>query len=172
MEFLKNFFKNQSTKAKLKSLGFMTSVFDNTIGKKRKDGGEIGFDKIVIYSLVIASCLGIIFKILNILEKYLPYIIIPVLFLIIFRKQLHKYVSEIIKKNNTINANTSPKFNQDLVKEKDNNGNSVVGNKITRDQAVKQIKEAKEMLDMGVLTKDEYDSLSKELKPIILGNKP
>lgn len=41
---------------------------------------------------------------------------------------------------------------------------------ITRDEAVKRLKDAKEMLDMGILTKDEYDSLSKKLKPIIIGN--
>ena len=47
----------------------------------------------------------------------------------------------------------------------------VVVNKIpTRDEAVKQMKEAKEMLNMGILTKDEYDLLSKKLKPIILDN--
>tara|TARA_B100000683_G_C12159344_1_gene419425 strand:- start:12 stop:467 length:456 start_codon:yes stop_codon:yes gene_type:complete len=46
----------------------------------------------------------------------------------------------------------------------------VVTKKITRDEAVKQLKEAKEMLDMGILTKDEYDSLSKKLKPIIIDN--
>ena len=45
-----------------------------------------------------------------------------------------------------------------------------ISKKITRDEAVKQLKEAKEMLDMGILTKDEYDSLSKKLKPIIIGN--
>lgn len=41
---------------------------------------------------------------------------------------------------------------------------------ITRDEAVKRLKDAKEMLDIGILTKDEYDSLSKKLKPIIIGN--
>ena len=41
---------------------------------------------------------------------------------------------------------------------------------ITRDEAVKRLKDAKEMFDMGILTKDEYDSMSKELKPIILDN--
>ena len=46
----------------------------------------------------------------------------------------------------------------------------VVTKKITRDEAVKQLKEAKEMFDMGILTKDEYDSLSKKLKPIIIDN--
>lgn len=46
----------------------------------------------------------------------------------------------------------------------------MISNKITRDEAVKQLKEAKEMFDMGILTKDEYDSLSKKLKPIIIGN--
>lgn len=46
----------------------------------------------------------------------------------------------------------------------------VVKKEITRDEAVKQLKEAKEMLDMGILTKDEYDSLSEKLKPIIINN--
>ena len=170
MKFLKNFFTNQSTKAKRKSLGFMTSVFDKTIGKRRKDNGEIGFGKIVIYSLVIVLSLGVIFRILNILEKYLPYIIIPVLFLIIFRKQLQKYAYEKIKKNNIINTNSSTRFNQDSFKNKNNKRNSVVRNKITRDQAVKQLKEAKEMLDMGILTKNEYNLLSKKLKPLIIDN--
>ena len=41
---------------------------------------------------------------------------------------------------------------------------------ISRDEAVKQLKEAKEMLDLGILTKEEYDDLSKKLKPIILKN--
>ncbi len=46
----------------------------------------------------------------------------------------------------------------------------VLSKKTYRDEAVKRLKEAKEMLDMGILTKDEYDSMSKKLKPIIMGN--
>ena len=37
-------------------------------------------------------------------------------------------------------------------------------------EVVKQIKEAKELLDLGILTQAEYDELIKKLKPIILNN--
>ena len=43
---------------------------------------------------------------------------------------------------------------------------------LKRDQAIKQLKEAKELLDLGILSKEEYDELSKKLKPTILGTKP
>lgn len=46
----------------------------------------------------------------------------------------------------------------------------VVSEKITRDEAIKQLKEAKELFDMGILSKNEYDSLTKKLKQIILDN--
>jgi|TARA_B110000908_G_C10127299_1_gene390482 magnesium-transporting ATPase (P-type) len=39
-----------------------------------------------------------------------------------------------------------------------------------RSEAVKQIKEAKELLDLGILTQAEYDKKIKKLKPIILNN--
>ena len=42
--------------------------------------------------------------------------------------------------------------------------------KLARDEAVKQLKEAKEMLDLGILTQDEYDKISAKLKPIIINN--
>ena len=58
-------------------------------------------------------------------------------------------------------------FNQEKFMSKPN---TVSHKKITIDEAVKRLKEAKEMLDMGILTKDEYGSLSKKLKPIIMGN--
>lgn len=48
--------------------------------------------------------------------------------------------------------------------------NKVVNEKpITRDEAVKQLKEAKELLDQGILTQEEYNKLSERLKPIIVG---
>jgi len=37
-----------------------------------------------------------------------------------------------------------------------------------RDQAVKELKEAKELLDLGIISKNEFDDLSKKLKPKIL----
>ena len=41
---------------------------------------------------------------------------------------------------------------------------------ITREKAIKELKEAKELLELGILSKEEYDDLSKKLKPIILKN--
>lgn len=46
----------------------------------------------------------------------------------------------------------------------------VISKEITRDDAVKKLKEAKEMFDMGILSKDEYDLMTKKLKPIVIGN--
>ncbi len=46
----------------------------------------------------------------------------------------------------------------------------VINKEITRDDAVKKLKEAKEMFDMGILSKDEYDLMTKKLKPIVIGN--
>ena len=43
---------------------------------------------------------------------------------------------------------------------------------LKRNQAIKELKEAKELLDLGIISKDEYNSLSKKLKPIILNKKP
>ena len=41
---------------------------------------------------------------------------------------------------------------------------------VKRGEVVKQIKDAKELLDLGILTQAEYDELIKKLKPIILNN--
>jgi len=41
---------------------------------------------------------------------------------------------------------------------------------LKRREAVKQLKEAKELLDLGILSKSEYDKQAEELKPIILDN--
>ena len=43
---------------------------------------------------------------------------------------------------------------------------------LKRDQAIKELKDAKELLDLGILSKEEYNELSKKLKPFILGTKP
>ena len=123
--------KNQSTKAKHKGLSFMTSVFDNTIGKKRKDSGEIGFDKIVIYSLVIVVGAAVIFKIFDIIEKYLPYAIgFLVLLIIILRKQIQAFVS---KKINVASVkedlpSSVQKLKQKLVEDKNSYAKGVVLN--------------------------------------------
>ena len=41
---------------------------------------------------------------------------------------------------------------------------------ITKDEAVKRLKEAKDLFDSGILTKEEYDKLVAKYKPIIMGN--
>ena len=43
---------------------------------------------------------------------------------------------------------------------------------VKREQAIKELKEAKDLLDLGILSKEEYDNLSAKLKPFILGTKP
>ena len=39
-----------------------------------------------------------------------------------------------------------------------------------KDEAIKEIKQLKELLDSGILTKNEYEKRASELKKIILGN--
>ena len=41
---------------------------------------------------------------------------------------------------------------------------------IAKDEAVKRLKEAKDLFDSGILTKEEYDKLVAKYKPIIMGN--
>ena len=42
--------------------------------------------------------------------------------------------------------------------------------KMTREEAIRKLKESKELLDLNVITKKEYDDLMKKLKPIIINN--
>ena len=42
--------------------------------------------------------------------------------------------------------------------------------KMTRKEAIKKLKEAKELLEIDMMTKDEFDALKKKLAPIIKGN--
>lgn len=42
---------------------------------------------------------------------------------------------------------------------------------LKRNQAIKELKEAKELLDFGIISKEEYNSLTKKLKPMILNKK-
>ena len=39
----------------------------------------------------------------------------------------------------------------------------------TKEKAIKELKQAKELLDMGIITQEEYDKKSAQLKLIILG---
>ena len=39
-----------------------------------------------------------------------------------------------------------------------------------KEKAIKELKEAKELLDMGIITQEEYQKIADKLKPIILAN--
>jgi chaperonin cofactor prefoldin len=41
--------------------------------------------------------------------------------------------------------------------------------KMTRDEAIAKLKESKELLDLELLTQEEYNALKEELTPIIRG---
>ena len=45
-----------------------------------------------------------------------------------------------------------------------------IDNSNVRAKAIKELKEAKEMLDLGILSKEEYEIIADRLKPIIIGN--
>ena len=49
--------------------------------------------------------------------------------------------------------------------------NQAVKKAVKKSEAIKEIKEAKELLDLGVINQAEYDELAKKLKPIILETK-
>ena len=49
--------------------------------------------------------------------------------------------------------------------------NQAVKKAVKKSEAIKDIKEAKELLDLGVINQAEYDELAKKLKPIILETK-
>ena len=131
MKFLNNFLDKQSSKAKSKGLNYMTSVFHNTIGKRRQDGGDIGLGKMVVYTLAIAGVLILLLTILELVGKYLPYAIgVLVLLIIILRKQLKAFVSKKINiggiKENI--PNPIQKLKQELVDDKDSYAKGVVIN--------------------------------------------
>jgi hypothetical protein len=42
---------------------------------------------------------------------------------------------------------------------------------MTREQAIVKLKESKDLLDLGLMTLEEYEKLRTELTPIIVGNK-
>ena len=43
--------------------------------------------------------------------------------------------------------------------------------RMTREQAIVKLKESKDLLDLGLMTLEEYEKLKSELTPIIVGNK-
>lgn len=51
-------------------------------------------------------------------------------------------------------------------------GEILIGNmKMTREQAIVKLRESKELLELELLSQEEYDEIKKELTPIIRGNK-
>jgi S1-C subfamily serine protease len=53
-----------------------------------------------------------------------------------------------------------------------NSGGPLINKKgdVTKDEAINEIKQLKELLDSGILTQEEFDKKAAELKKIILGN--
>ena len=47
----------------------------------------------------------------------------------------------------------------------------IVSNVLTREQAIAKLKESKELLDLELMTQEEYDKIRAELAPIITGKK-
>ena len=48
--------------------------------------------------------------------------------------------------------------------------NQAAKKRVKKSEAIKEIKEARELLDLGVITQAEYDELAEKLKPIILNS--
>ena len=69
-------------------------------------------------------------------------------------------------------ANGSLALNENLgdVKEKNLNSSDTEKEVIGRDEAIKRIKEAKDLFDSGILSQEEYDELVAKYKAIIMGN--
>ena len=42
--------------------------------------------------------------------------------------------------------------------------------KMTREEAIAKLREAKELLDLEMMSQEDYDALKKELSPIIMNN--
>ena len=53
---------------------------------------------------------------------------------------------------------------------KEHEKNQAAKKGVKKREAIKEIKEAKELLDLGVITQAEYDELAEKLKPIILNS--
>ena len=41
---------------------------------------------------------------------------------------------------------------------------------MTREEAIAKLREAKELLDLEMMSQEDYDALKKELSPIIMNN--
>ena len=62
------------------------------------------------------------------------------------------------------------KVNLGDIKEKNLNSSDTEKEVIGRDEAIKRIKEAKDLFDISVLSQEEYDELVAKYKAIIMGN--
>jgi len=87
---------------------------------------------------------------------------------LVYGRVTKKVASEFLSDGHSYNPNI-PKYlpiqltEEDILarKEKDD---------LAKDEAVKRLKEAKDLFDSGILTKEEYDKLVAKYKPIIMGN--
>jgi hypothetical protein len=46
----------------------------------------------------------------------------------------------------------------------------VIKKKLTKDDAIKEVKDLKDLLNLGIITQEEFDKKAAELKKVILGN--
>ena len=69
-----------------------------------------------------------------------------------------------------LDAGIAPEHMKKWLPNVDLNKKVVVEKPITRDEAVKRVKDAKDLFDSGILTKQEYDKLVAKYKPVIMGN--
>ena len=69
-----------------------------------------------------------------------------------------------------VSVNEAMSMIEDVGVSNDINSNVVENEVIDRDEAIKRIKEAKDLFDTGILSQEEYDKLMAKYKPIIIGN--
>tara|TARA_B100001175_G_scaffold39732_1_gene29064 strand:- start:29 stop:757 length:729 start_codon:yes stop_codon:yes gene_type:complete len=72
--------------------------------------------------------------------------------------------------NQVANGSLTLNENLGIIKEKNTNFDGVEKEVIGRDEAIKRIKEAKDLFDTGILSQEEYDKLVAKYKVIIMAN--
>ena len=92
------------------------------------------------------------------------------------KKETALFVSlqlKLVENNETILASVSSKLMQITVLDIDkalSEGEIVNSNPtLTRSEAIQKLKESKDLMDLGMLSEDEYNNLKDELTPIIMG---
>ena len=95
-------------------------------------------------------------------------------------KYFEKYGYEYIGTDNRVSTNYATKMtysrtyhqfrNNNNTNVSESSNKNINPNSLTKKNAVEELKQLKELLDLGIITQHEFDKKSKELKKIILGN--